>query len=516
MATTTDLLGAWLHRADPTVARRPALASRTPPGWTELSYADVDRSSRRVAGWLGSRGVGAGDRVAIAGEAGADWVVALLGVWRRGAVAVPLDTRLGSDELGRVVGRAQPSALVASDTAAGLTSARPVLRFDRIAGLGDRPDADIARADGEAALIVWTSGTSGAPKGVTLSLANIAYVVREGVAAHGLDADDRWLSFLPLNHMLELSCGLLAAMATGASFAFVGSSAPGPVAAAMAERRCTRMTVVPAFLTALLAHVEATGPAGLARGQGLSLHCGGAPLDAAVTRRVERLGVSVFTGYGLTETAPVVAMNTPAACRHGSVGRPLAGTEVRIAINGEILVRSPGLMLGYWEDRALTDAAVDGGGWLHTGDLGHLDADGFLYVTGRAKTLIVLANGKKVQPEELENTLAGSTLLAEVCVVGWKAPGGNEQVSAVVVAEPSLQARCSARRALVAAVEGEIARVTAGLAPFKRPTIVRVVAGPLPRTAKGSVRRTELLRLVAEAPTPPFQSRFNGPEPVET
>jgi len=496
MATTTDLLDAWLHRADPTVARRPALASQTSGRWTELTYGDVDQSSRRVAGWLASRGVGAGDRVAVAGEPGADWVVALFGAWRRGAVAVPLDTKLGAGELSRVLGRARPSAVIASGRQAVIASGRPVLRFDRIASLADRPDADMARADGDAALIVWTSGTSGTPKGVTLSLANIAYVVEQGVATHHLDADDRWLSFLPLNHMLELSCGLLAAMATGAGLAFVGSTAPRQVAAAMVERHFTRMTVVPAFLTALLADMEATGPTGLLTGRQANLHCGGAPLDATVARRFERLGVRVYTGYGLTETAPVVAMNTPAACRHDSVGRPLPGTEVRIAGGGEILVRSPGVMVGYWDDTALTEAVVDADGWLHTGDLGHLDTEGFLHVTGRAKTLIVPANAKKVQPEEVEEVLAASALLAEACVVGWPAPGGDEQVCAVVVAGPRLRRRCPNLHALAAAAEVEVARLTAGLASFKRPTVVRVVSGPLPRTAKGSVRRAEVAELL--------------------
>ncbi|MDQ6838921.1 MAG: AMP-binding protein, partial [Actinomycetota bacterium] len=393
------------------------------------------------------------------------------------------------------------------------TAARPLLRFDQIGALGDRPDADIARSETEAALIVWTSGTSSAPKGVTLSLANIAYVVRQGVAAHDLDADDRWLSFLPLNHMLELSCGLLAAMATGASFAFVGSSAPGPVATAMAERRCTRMTVVPAFLAALLAHIEATGPAGFPTGRRLSLHCGGAPLDAAVARRLERFGIPVYTGYGLTETAPVVAVNTPAACRPGSVGRPLPGTEVRIATSGEVLVRSPGVMVGYWDDAALTEAAIDGGGWLHTGDLGHLDADGFLHVTGRAKTLIVLANAKKVQPEEVEEVLAGSALLAEACVVGWPVGDADQRVGAVVVAGPALRRRCPSPEALAAAAEGEVARLTAGLAAFKRPVVVRVIDGALPRTAKGSIRRTEVLRLVVGAPYHRSGHASAGPDP---
>jgi acyl-CoA synthetase (AMP-forming)/AMP-acid ligase II len=233
-----------------------------------------------------------------------------------------------------------------------------------------------------------------------------------------------------------------------------------------------------------------------------TLQCGAAPLDAAVARRFELLGIPVYTGYGLTEAAPTVAMNTPAACRHGSVGRPLPGTEVRIAGDGEIVVRSPGVMIGYWDDEALTGSVLDGAGWLHTGDLGRLDADGFLHVTGRTKSLIVLGSGKKVQPEEVEAALAPSSLLAEACVVGWAPPAdgpgpGGEQVCAVVVASPRLRSRCSTPGALTAAATDEVARLAAGLAPYKRPAVVTVLDRALPRTPKRSFRRADVVDLLA-------------------
>jgi len=527
----TDLLDAWLHRGDPSFAHRPALATRTVGGWTELSYAALDRSSRRVAAWLAAREVGAGDRVAIVGEAGADWVIALFGAWRRGAIAIPVDARLGSDELGTILGRAQPSAVISSIPAQRVGPAPVNLRFDQIGDLGDGPDADCARGGADTAVVMWTSGTNGAPKGVTLTFANIAYVVDQSLAAHVLDPDDRWLSILALNHTLELSCGLLPALATGASFAFVGAATPSRVVAAMAERRFTRMTVVPLFLTALLDHIETESRTGRLRwawyrsasaaarawpsararrlvfaplhrrvgGAAPTFHCGGAPLDASVARRFERFGVPVYSGYGLTETAPTVAMNTPEACRHGSVGRPLPGTAVRIADDGEILVRSPGVMAGYWNDAALTATVIDDAGWLHTGDLGRLDPEGFLFVTGRTKSLIVLANAKKVQPEEVEAALAGSHLLAEACVVGWSSDG-CEQVCAVVVAAPGLRERCPTPESLHAAATDEVARLTTRLASFKRPAVVLVVDGELPRTPKRSFRRAEVIRLLAASP----------------
>ncbi len=476
-----DLLDAWLHTAEPGVGGRPALAARATAGWVELTYAALDRSSRRVAAWLATRGVQRGDGVAIMGEPGIEWTTALFGVWRRGAVAVPLDPRLGAGELGAIIDRSRPVAMIGSGRQAGTA----VLGFDEIADLSDGDGVDVERRSGDAALVVWTSGTSGTPKGVTLSLAGIAYVVDQGRRAHRLDDDDRWLSILPLNHVLELSCGLLPALAGGATFAFAGTTAISEVVAAMAERRVTRMTVVPRVLTAVLHGRLDVG--------GATFHCGGAPLDPAVARGLALRGVPVYTGYGLTETAGPVAMNTPAANRVGAVGRPLPGTEVRIAAergSGEILVRSPGLMLGYCDDEILTATVVDGAGWFHTGDLGHLDADGFLHVTGRAKSLIVLATGKKVQPEEVERVLTTSTVLTEACVVGR-----DNLVAAVVVVAPAVRARYPSGPSLHRVAETEVVRLTEGLASFKRPRLVTVV-DELPRTAKRSIRRDEVLRLL--------------------
>ncbi|MCA1692979.1 MAG: AMP-binding protein, partial [Actinobacteria bacterium] len=165
-----------------------------------------------------------------------------------------------------------------------------------------------------------------------------------------------------------------------------------------------------------------------------------------------------------------------------------------------ILVRSPAVMLGYWEDGAGTQEAVDPDGWLHTGDLGHLDDDGYLFVTGRAKSLIVLDSGKKVQPEEVELALARSEMFAESCVVGWS--GGHqmtgEQVCAVVVPTARFSAAHPDRAGLEEAAAGEVRRVTSGLSGFKRPSVVRVHEGELPKTAKRSVRQSEVLRLLEE------------------
>ena len=456
-----------------------AVATRTAEGWDEATYAELGRRTTLVDARLASLGVRVADRVVLAAPAGGWWLAALLGILRRGAVAVPLDPALTEAERAPMVARSAPAAVL--DGAALDDLALAALGGDGAVGAA-APERTPRRA-GDPALIVWTSGTTGAPKGVTLTLANLAYSVEQAMAGQRPGPDDRWLSLLPPHHLLELCCGLLPALVAGGSVRVARSLIPAEVAAMVGEHGITRMVAVPLVLRLL--------EGALAASDLRAVYCGGAPLDAAVVRRWAERGIAVHPGYGLTEAAPTVAMNTPAASRSGSVGRPLPGTHVRIAGDGEILVRSPGVMAGYWADDALTAAAVDAEGWLHTGDLGHLDDDGFLYVTGRAKRLIVLESGKKVQPEEVEGALAAGPRFAEVCVVGVTATRRGtrtERVCAVVVpVDAALDHDAAA---------AEVARLTSTLSGYKRPALVRVARRPLPRTLKGAPRHAEVARMV--------------------
>src|SRR6185436_7693849 len=197
--------------------------------------------------------------------------------------------------------------------------------------------------------------------------------------------------------------------------AFAASILPDDVLAVVRERRATRMLVVPMFL-ALLAKTLRDRTLREVAGEHLrAIHCGGAALDPALAAVLERGGIDVLVGYGMTEMGPVVATNTRRAKRAGSVGPTLDGVEVRIE-DGEILARGPNLMLGYLGDECAPLSTGDG--WLATGDLGYVDADGFVFVTGRRKELIVLASGCKVRPEHVERVLGSSPLVREVCVLG--------------------------------------------------------------------------------------------------
>lgn len=227
-------------------------------------------------------------------------------------------------------------------------------------------------------------------------------------------------------------------------------------------------------------------------------------MEAALVRDVARLGVPILQGYGLTETSPVISVNTPSANRAGSVGRPLPGVEVRIAtrrtnaVAGEILTRGPHVMKGYYRREDLTRTVIDARRWFHTGDLGYLDGEGFLHVTGRLKNLIVLGGGKKVQPEEVEAVLSRSPLIQEVCVVGRRSTegitDGTEEVCAVVV-PLAVQAggghgpAGSARER----IREDLARVAQALPPYQRPVRLFVHDGPFPKTASRKIKRSDVL-----------------------
>lgn len=558
-------------------AARPALAMRSGGSWREVSYGELQHQVEWLAADLMARGVAAGDRVAILSESRPEWVVAFFAALASGAVAVPLDAKLTLHELACQVENAAPSVLfVSSDRAAvGRELADRLPGIEHVIGLDRDPTEDSADSIGasrvgvvrqahherkeaaqrehseprrldDVAVITYTSGTTGSPKGVMTTFGNLLFQVRSGAELFGLGSQDVSLSILPLNHLLELAGSLLVVLHRGGQVCFVGSLFPQDVADAIRERNVTRMVVVPMFLALLMRDIDRRVERGsrvapvafkaalavarcipltsLRRALFAPLHhelggalrdfiCGGAPLDPAVAQFFECLGFSVYQGYGMTETSPAIATNAPGANRLGSVGRPLPGVAVRIdpahatVGDGEILTRGPHLMRGYFRREDLTLEAMDTEGWLHTGDIGRFDRDGYLYVTGRIKDLIVLGGGKKVLPEEVEAELGASPLFAEVCVVGRRArdgiAAGTESVCAVVVPSAVLLAAVERRtaldevrtngrsnRALHEAAEREVEGAVRDLAAFKRPTSVVVRLEELPKTSTRKVRRT--------------------------
>lgn len=327
-------------------------------------------------------------------------------------------------------------------------------------------------------IVVPTAGTSAAPRRVMLSHANLASNAIALSEASGGDGDELRLSFLPMSHLYARTCDLYTWIVRGSRLVLAES--PKTVFRDAKLVRPTVINGVPYFFQKAIDLTEQNGESlrSLLGGEIKRCYCGGAPLAPEVERRFFDEGVSLYTGYGLTEASPVVTVNTPDAHKLGTVGKPLPGVTVRIAEDGEVLVQGPNVMLGYLDDPEATAEALRDG-WLHTGDLGELDDEGFLTITGRKKELIALSTGKKVAPSRVEALLCASPWIEQACVLGEGAKGLR---ALIVPNRDRLRAEVKRRRlwvwskrsalrhpAIRELYRQEIAERLAGAAPEERP-----------------------------------------------
>lgn len=440
---------AWLQRA---AALAPAaIAVETPLG--ACSYAQLLERARAGAAELAARGGGAGERVAIALPAGLDFVCALHASLLLGAVAVPVDLRLGERERAAIVDGAMVVDEPLRASAAGGRSTGAVHDLDAVAA------------------IIHTSGTTSAPKPVELTYGNFLWSALGSAAALGLDPGERWLCNLPLSHVGGLS--ILMRSAIYATTAVVHERFDIELTLGALQTEPPEATIVSLVATTLARLLDA----GLERPQ--ALRCaltGGGPVPAALLERARAAGVPVSLTYGLTEACSQVSTLPPAALDREPTAAPTAGpplfcTRLRISAEGEIEVAGPTVARG----------AAGADGWLHTGDLGRLNADGCLQVTGRRADTIV-SGGENVAPTEVEAVLEEHPAVLEAAVLGRADERWGEAVTALVVVraesevgEEALRAHCAER-----------------LARYKVPKQVAVVRGPLPRTRSGKLLRREL------------------------
>jgi long-chain acyl-CoA synthetase len=283
------------------------------------------------------------------------------------------------------------------------------------------------------ATILYTSGTTGEPKGVMLSHRNLVSNAVATLEAFSMQADDLRLTWLPLSHIFARTCDLYGWIAAGSQLALAESR--DTVLANCAELRPTLMNGVPYFFDKVRRVLCDKGladvPGKLAEtfgGRIRFLCSGGAALPDHVARFYLDRGVKLAQGYGLTESSPVISLSTETAFKVGTVGRAAPGVEIQIAGDGEVLCRGPNVMLGYWNKPQETAETIRDG-WLHTGDLGELDLDGYLKITGRKKELIVTAGGKNVAPVLLESLLTEDPLIAQAIVIG----DGRNYLTALIV-----------------------------------------------------------------------------------
>ena len=522
----------------------PAMRVKRDGVYREWSNAQTWSLARSVAAELRHLDVAPGERVGLFAENSPEWILAYLGIYLAGAVVVPLDAQYTERELATVAGFAGCRVMLCDEhTRPRAESVRAEAQIQELLSIA--PDAPIfsapplespaRRRPDELMTVIFTSGTTGDPKGVCLSVGNITSNVQSCLDIGILQPQDALLCLLPLHHGYALTAAALVPLSGRGSITFCSSLRVPHILQTMRDTDVSVVMAVPKLFEGfdhairnkraraapwkqLLFAVCARFSAAVRRITGWnpgrllfpSVHrmfgtrfrffvSGGAKLDPAVANRLLDLGVTVVEGYGLTETSPVITFNPVKDPRVGSAGLPIPGVEIKIADPddqnvGEVLVRGPNVMQGY--DRRPEDTAkVLRDGWLHTGDLGFIDADGYLHITGRAKDVIVLASGKNIYPEDVERHYEQSPLIGEICVMPIEQADGrvNRLRALLVPALDELQRRKIADSHQ--AIRRELASLAHGLAAHIHLADVKLVTNPLPRTRIGKLRRMEIRRM---------------------
>lgn len=542
------------------------------------SYKDVQRAALAVADFLEQRGIKKGDRVMLASEGRPEWGMSYFGILLLGGTAVPVDVDLSKKELINIAKAAGAKAVLASPkqeekltgkkngalllskeangnghavsdgTFADAEFPCPVYGFEAVFADAQRsrPIRDSKRKPEDIASIIFTSGTTGKPKGVVLTDRNFTALTARMSALFELNRLDSLLSVLPPHHTFEFSVGLLMPLSSGASVTYLEERTPELISRAFEETPVTGLIGVPAVWESLHRKlnngIKDQGPVvelavrtlmrlnrflrdrvswnfgrwlfrpmhNALGGRMRYLVSGAAPLKPEIYEDLRGLGFNIYEGYGLTEASPVLTVGWPGMITPpGSVGWPLPGIEVRIdgaddAGIGEVIARGPTIMSGYLDDpEATRKTVVDG--WLRTGDRGKLDEEGRLFIVGREKDVIIDTGGKNVYPDEIEELYAGSPLIKELSVVGVPAESGpGERVAALVV--PDYEAALAVEKGWTSdevreRIREHFKEVGAKLPFARRVKIMHLWEGELPKTStrktKRSLVRDEIVKLEA-------------------
>jgi long-chain acyl-CoA synthetase len=470
-----------------------ALRKRTPQGWREYPYTHFVSSVKRVANYLRKKGYQKADIIGIIGENSPQWVISFMAIQWIGGIALPLDPRARETELRHIFDHSGLKAVFASIRNLGL--------LDRMKESGDlkknlliismeetendnhlsrilsdfKDDAERERVGLEdLAIIQYTSGTTGSPKGVMLTHGNISSNINSLYQAVLFDQKDRFFSVLPIHHVYEGTTGNWLPLSVGASITYSRSLKSKEMLEDGRETEPTVMLAVPLLLEKLLLGIRkrlddspgsikgfmavlkrcASLLNAIQKGSGSRLIfrglrkkmgfgrlrffvSGGATLPPWVQKGLEDYGFVVLQGYGLSETSPVLTLNPLQETRAGSIGLPIPGVEIRIVGPdsegiGEIAAKGGNVMHGYYKNEDATRGAFTSDGFLLTGDMGYEDKDGFLFITGRRKSIIVTKGGENIFPEEIESLMLQSPFIEEILVVRGHSRAGDEEVQAII------------------------------------------------------------------------------------
>ena len=533
-------------------ADRNAISYRVAPNDSDavrLTYARVAADVEALATALIGRGL-RGKKVALVGENSREWIYGYFALTSMGAVVVPIDKEYPAPDMASIMNTARCEAVIIShrlgEKLAYLKENVPTLADAFLFGGEEGVTVDALIAEGQAALstgdtawrdytidpdalvsIVFTSGTTGKGKGVMLSTRNILEDMSNGIYLFSMP--EKTLFALPAHHTFGSTVNLIGHYMQGLEIYI--SNGPRYILGELQKEDPTHLVLVPLYIETfykkVFAGIEKKGKLPLVRRMmklsnalrkvGIDLRerlfgevlknfgsrmrlivSGGAALNPDIIRDFDALGITILNGYGITECAPLISCNRNNYRKAGSVGRPIMGEEVRIANpndagEGEICVRGTNVMLGYFENPEATAEVFDEDGFFHTGDLGKIDEEGWIYITGRSKNLIILSNGKNVYPEELETEIARVFGVAEVVVYAGESRSSDG--TDVIVAEIFPDAEALAMREIKDAdayFRAEIARINTTVAPYKKIGYVKIRTEEFPKTTTRKITRFKI------------------------
>jgi len=547
--TNTTNLGELILECTASYRERPAFilkeadSSRRP-----LSFFEFNQLVLKISQILTSRFPQRGFKIGLWGENRVEWCALAIATWKAGGTLVPLMHIATDSEITNIINAAKIDGLFISPKLEKIpkfgikdtflmdftqTRGQGALRslgdlLSELRAAPTNPKPPIIRrpekfSDDELAILIFTSGTTGHPKGVMLTHKNIISNITDTFDVFPTDENDRAVSVLPLSHLFELVGGFAIAHAKGICISYPESLKPEDVLGEMASQKATLLVAVPFFfeiidraiqerikkmphltqrfialMGGLVFRAPFLGPIIFKKihavfgGHIRYFVTGGAKIDPDIILRFKRLGIHFLQGYGLTETSPIISFTSLKHDKYGSVGRPVPSIKIKI-VDGEICVSGDNVFKGYFENPEAT-AQVLQGGWFHTGDIGHLDEEHFLFITGRKKDIIVTPNGKNIYPEELEEALRLSPLIQEVAVIGLDT-GRGEEVHAVIVPTPVAPRESAAQRQ---AIWSEVEKICANFSDYKRIYGITVTKEELPKTATKKIRKHVLKEMLAK------------------
>ena len=525
------------------------------PEEEKFTYTEAESKIEAVARYLASRGVRKGDKIAVSGKNSPEWAIAYFGIIYSGATVVPLDYLLKDSEMETLISFGGVTKLFIDTERIDAIDKDGRLGLEKFAlekGSSypfvlemDGPEAEYERAEGgDIAAILFTSGTTGTPKGVMLTHDNLVSDCYLAQCNMNIYSTDVFYAILPIHHAYTMLAVLYEATSVGAEIVFGKKLVVSQILKELKNGKVTMFLAVPMLFNkmigALMSGVRKKGIVvyGLIRGMmgfsgfvkkafginigkkmfgfllsKLSLEsnriciCGGGPLPASTFRMFNELGIDFVQGYGLTETSPITHLNPVEAYRETSVGKLLPEEEVRIVDpdsegNGLIFIKGPMVMKGYYNNEEATREVLSEDGWLNTGDVGHQDKDGYLYLTGRAKNVIVTEGGKNVFPEEIEDHFQLFDDIDTICIIPYTIDKAmkSEGIRAVIYPAESYAKSVNRDKGAIEEHMNEIVtEVNRDLQSYKKITKVTVTDKPLPMTSTKKVKRFEVIKEYRES-----------------